>query len=154
MGPIPADPKQAFRTAAIISGAMITSVVMYGVVVNLFRVTASEPFEGFVKLAQIQFVRIAVWVYTAVVLLVIPVIRRVLLARRPTEDERAAVTRLATCSIVTNALAEVPALLGFILVALNGLYMDFYILAGLSILQMLVAFPRYDAWEEWLKQRP
>jgi len=108
---------------------------MYGVVVNLFRVTASEPFEGFVKLAQIQFVRIAVWVYTAVVLLVIPVIRRVLLARRPTEDERAAVTRLATCSIVTNALAEVPALLGFILVALNGLYMDFYILAGLSILQ-------------------
>jgi F0F1-type ATP synthase membrane subunit c/vacuolar-type H+-ATPase subunit K len=154
MGAIPAEPREALRTAAIISAAMITSVVMYGVVVNFFRLTGSGPFEGFVRLPQILAVRAAVWVMAAVALAAIPFVRRALLARAPNEDARTVVGRLAVSSLVTNALAEVPALLGFVLVALNGLYLDFYALAAISILQMLVYFPRYEAWEEWLNQRP
>ncbi|HET8578721.1 MAG TPA: hypothetical protein VFO18_16615 [Methylomirabilota bacterium] len=154
MGAVPTDPRQTQRTAAVISAAMITSVVMYGVVVNLFRITAPGPFEGFVRLPEVFTVRVALWGVTAIVLAGIPLVRRALLTRRPGEDPRAGAARLATAAVVTNALAEIPALLGFILVVLNGLYLDFYVLAGLSVLEMLMYFPRSDAWEEWLKQRP
>lgn len=154
MGALATDPRQAQRTAVIISGAFVMSVVMYGAVVNFFRITTPGPFEGFVRLPQILPVRAALWGLAAAALAVTPIVRRTLLMRRPNEDERAAVVRLTTCSIVTNAIAEVPALLGFVLVALNGLYLDFYVLAALSILQMLLYVPRYDAWEEWVKQRP
>jgi hypothetical protein len=149
----PANLKQAQRTAAVISGSFIMSVVIYGVVVNVFRVSQA-PFEGFVKLAQIELVRIALWAYTAVVLLLIPFMRRVLLTRPPGADERSAAARLSRCAVITNALAETPAVLGFVLVLLNGLYLDFYVLAAVSILLILLYFPRYEAWDEWVKQRP
>ena len=154
MGAVSADPRQAQRNAAIISTAMLMSVIMYGVVVNLFRMTASGPFEGFVRMPQILPVRAAFWGAAAVVLAALPLVRRTLLTRRPDEGEPTGLARLSTCAMVTNSLAEVPALLGFILVALNGLYVDFYALAALSILGLLIYFPRYDDWEEWLKQRP
>jgi len=105
-------------------------------------------------LAQIELVRIALWAYTAVVLLLIPFMRRVLLTRPPGADERSAAARLSRCAVITNALAETPAVLGFVLVLLNGLYLDFYVLAAVSILLILLYFPRYEAWEEWVKQRP
>ncbi len=154
MGAISPDPREAQRTAAIISAAMIMSVVMYGVLVNLFRVTSADPFEGFVRPTPVLAVRTALWGAAALALAAIPFVRRALLARRANEDEGRVVARLGVCSIVTNALAEVPALLGFVLVALSGLYVDFYVLAAISILQMLRYFPRPGAWQEWLKQRP
>lgn len=154
MGTPPRDPGRAQRTAAIISASFIMSVLMYGVVVSLFRITTQEPFGGFLRLPQILPVRAALWGLAAAVLAGTPIVRRALLTRQPNDDGRAGVARLATCSVVTNVLAEVPALLGFILVALNGLYLDFYVLAAISILQILLYFPRSDAWEEWLKQRP
>lgn len=94
MGTLPMDPGQAQRTAAIISASFIMSVLMYGVVVSLFRITAQGPFGGFLRLPQILPVRAALWGLAAAAL------------------------------------------------------------AASSILQILLYFPRSDAWEEWLKQRP
>jgi hypothetical protein len=37
---------------------------------------------------------------------------------------------------------------------ISGSFINFYVLAAVSILLILLYFPRHDAWEEWLKQRP
>ena len=55
-----------------------------------------------------------------------------------------------TGALITGALAEFPALAGFLLVVLGGFFLDFYLLASLSLVLLLAYAPRYDAWTEWL----
>jgi hypothetical protein len=53
--------------------------------------------------------------------------------------------------VLSCALAESPALFGFVLVTLNGLYMDCHALVTLSLLQRLACFPRPGVWEDWVR---
>jgi hypothetical protein len=73
---------------------------------------------------------------------------------RQAQRNAAIVSMAMLMAVVMCGIVEIPALLRLILVALNGLYRDFFVLAALSVLGILLYFPRYDAWEDWLKQRP
>jgi hypothetical protein len=143
--------RQAHRTAALIAGGLITSLVMYAIVANVFRMTQS-PFSGMAGLpeAHLRAARYAAWMASAAVVLALPVIRRGLLRRRPDDTRAAAIARLTFSSVAVGGLAELPAVSGFVLVILGGLFLDFYLLGSLSLMLMLANFPRYDAWEEWL----
>ncbi|HET7875572.1 MAG TPA: hypothetical protein VFN71_08590 [Methylomirabilota bacterium] len=147
-----ADLRQAHRTSAVLAGSFIMSLVMYGVVANIFRLT-QPTFEGFVRLPDPAPVRYALWSAALAVTAAVPVLRRRLLTKSMSDNRGALIRKLQTSTVVTGGIAEVPALLGFILVALNGLYVDFYLLAALSLVLML-AFPRYQAWEDWIREPP
>ncbi len=142
--------RQAHRTAALIAGGLITGVVMYAVIANVFRVTQA-PFAGVASLpeAHISLARYAAWIASALVVIALPAFRRVLLRRRPGDTRATAIARLTLTTVAVGGLSELPAVAGFVLVIL-GLFVDFYLLGSLSIVLLLANFPRYEAWEEWL----
>ena len=143
--------RQAHRTAALIVGGLITGLVMYAVIANVFRVT-QVPFAGVASLseAQIRLARCAAWITSALVVVALPAFRRVLLRRRPGDTRATAIARLTLTTVAVGGLSEFPAVAGFVLVILSGLFLDFYLLGSLSLVLLLANFPRYEAWEEWL----
>lgn len=60
--------RQAHRTAALVAGGLITSLVMYAVIVSVFRVTQA-PFAGMANLSEtpLRIARYVAWIVSAVV---------------------------------------------------------------------------------------
>ena len=127
----------AYRNAAIICGAMAASTVLYALVV---AVIGDGDFMMGVT---------ALWTAALVEAGLIGLVRRALLARSRGEGAAAQARRLITTSVVTAALAEVPAILGLVLFMLWGLSGDFYALFALSLALGAIYFPRLDGWREW-----
>jgi len=141
--------RQAHRTAALITGGLITSLVMYAVIASVFRM--SHPLsDPDLPASQVTIVRYAAWVASAIVTVSFPGFRRLLLTRRPDDTRQRAITRLTLATVVMGGIAEVPALAGLVLVILGGLLLDFYVLGSLSLALLLASAPRYEAWEAWL----
>ncbi len=69
--------RQAHRTAALIAGGLITGLVMYAVIANVFWVTQS-PFAGVGNLPEthIRLARYAAWIASAAVVVALPAFRR------------------------------------------------------------------------------
>jgi hypothetical protein len=141
--------RQAHRTAALITGGLITSLVMYAVIAGMLRMSHA-PSEGAASLPAPQVARYAAWITSAIVAVAVPGVRRALLTRRPDETRQRGIARLTLATLAVGGLAEVPALAGFILVILGGLVLDFYLLGSLSLALLLANAPRYEAWEAWL----
>lgn len=140
--------RQAYRTAVWIGAAMIASVVMYGVVAHVIA-AQQAPFAGFVRLPQIGVVRLLLYAFAAVQIVLIRLLRSALLAKPAALDLGALIQRLQVATVVTYAFCEVPALLGLILLLLNGFFGDFYVLVLLSLVLFGAYFPRFDAWVQW-----
>jgi hypothetical protein len=143
--------RQAHRTAALITGGLITGLVMYAVIASVFRMSHA-PSEGAASLPapQMSLVRYAAWISSGVVVVSLPGLRRLLLTRRPEETRQRAIARLTLATVEGGGLAEFPAIAGFALVILGGLFLDFYLLGSLSLARPLADVPRYEAWEAWL----
>ena len=138
----------AYRSAAIICGAMAASTVLYALVVAAISVSQA-PFEGFAPSAEPSILRTALWTAALVEAGLIGLVRRALLARSRGEGAAAQARRLIMTSVVTTAFAEVPAILGLVLFMLWGLSGDFYALFALSLALQAIYFPRLDGWREW-----
>ena len=143
--------RQAHRTAVLITGGLITGLVMYAVIASVFRMNHA-PSEGSASLPapQLSFARYAAWIASGIVTASFPGFRRLLLTRRPDDTRQRAIARLTLATVVMGGIAEFPALAGFVLVILGGLFLDFYLLGSLSLALLLASAPRYEAWEAWL----
>jgi hypothetical protein len=143
--------RQAHRTAALITGGLLTGLVMYAAIASVLPMSraladgAASP-----SAPPMGLVRYAAWIASAIVVVGIPGVKRWLLARRPDEARPRAIARLTLAAVAVGALAEVPALAGFVLVILGGRFLDFYLLGSVSLALLLVNAPRYEAWEAWL----
>jgi hypothetical protein len=113
--------RQAHRTAALIAGGLIMSLVMYAVIANVFRVTQA-PFAGVASLPErhVRLARYAAWIASAAVVVGLPAFRRVLLRRRPDDTRATAIARLTLTTVAVGGLSELPAVAGFVLVVLGG----------------------------------
>jgi hypothetical protein len=143
--------RQAHRTAALITGGLITGLVMYAVIASVFGMSHA-PSDGAASPSapQNSLVRYAAWIASAIVVVSLPGVKRLLLARRPDETRQRAIARLTLATVAVGAFAEFPALAGFVLVILGGLFLDFYLLGSVSLALLLANAPRYEAWEAWL----
>jgi len=143
--------RQAHRTAVLITGGFITSLVMYAVIASLFRMSHA-PAEGVASFPapRMSFARYAAWTASGVVVVGLPGFRRMLLTRRPDETRPRAIARLTLASVAAAGLAELPAVAGFVLVILGGPFLDFYLLGSLSLALLLTYAPRFGTWEAWL----
>jgi len=83
------------------------------------------------------------------VVIVAGIARRSLLARGPAE----AGDRLQMASVVSFALAEVPAVGGLMVFVLTGVREAAYPLFVVSFAGLLLYFPRWGQWEEWARAR-
>ena len=138
------DLRRTYRETTIVCGAMVASILIYAVVVEVLRTQLSPGGVG--AAAEADVLRYAFYLLAGVGGLVIPLIRRTVEAGPGTRGS--ALARLRAGALVTASVAEAPAVLGLVLFLLAGRRQDFYPLAGWSLLLHLFHFPRYERWEE------
>ena len=139
---------RTFRTASIICGAMMVSLLVYAVVVELFR----ARFQGYFGLARFQDIRMLRYLFYmigALEIIVIRVIRGLVLRKKATDEIRSLVQKLFRTSLISVSLSEVPALLGMALFFLTGQTKDFIILLAVSFFLIFMFFPRRQNWADW-----
>ena len=62
------------------------------------------------------------------------------------------VQRLVSFTIISLALSEAVAIYGLVIFLINGSSLDFYLFLALSFVFIIVHFPRYSQWEDWIKK--
>lgn len=142
------DLKREYKTTAIISGAMMISLVFYAVVVEVLRFQ-HKPFEGFAPNESLAQMRDIFYAIAFLALIAIRLVRKTLLKEAQTENLEALVRKLKISTIVTFALSETPTILGLILFLVCGLHREFYIFLLFSLLLMVLYFPKYNHWVAW-----
>jgi hypothetical protein len=143
--------RQAYRTTAIVCAAMIAGLFPYLVIVELVRGQLGT--SGYLMDArEIELLAYVLYGLALLPFIVPHLIKRHVIAAAPEEGEGALVMRLRTATFLSYALSEVPAVFGLVLFFLAGLTKAFYVLWFLSLLSMLLQFPRLRGWQELARQ--
>lgn len=152
------DLRKAYRMTAFIGLAMIASLVVYAVVVELIK-KQNAPFGGYSPMPPDVFstLRYALMVVAAVEFFVIRLMNKLMLSGKvPLQSSPTTVRfapelqRLVSAAVVTFALCESVAIYGLVLFLIQGNSGDFYLFLVLSLLFFSTYFPRYGTWEEWI----
>lgn len=144
------DLKKAHQVALIMNAAIIGTLIIYAIVVEIIR-RRFAPFTGFGEIPDITPVRYIFYGVVVVTIFVIRFLRNMMLRKSSTDDEQSLIRKLLRSAVISAGLCEVPALLGLLIFLLAGSIRDFYQLAGLSFILVFLHFPRYGNWEEWVK---
>lgn len=143
--------RQAYRTTAIVCAAMIAGLFLYLAVVELVR-SQLDSAGYLMDSRQIELLAYVLYGLAILPFIVPHLIKRHVIAAARDEGEGALVMRLRTATFLSYALSEVPAVFGLVLFLLAGLTKAFYVLWFLSLLSMLMQFPRLRSWEELARQ--
>ncbi|MBI5182493.1 MAG: hypothetical protein HZA06_06245 [Nitrospirae bacterium] len=150
--------KKGYRIAVIIGIAMIASVFVYAVIVELIK-SGGIPFKGVTPFPKFDILRYVLFGIAIFTFFIIRLIRSIVLSNRAATPQPAQgqpsfllVQKLVMASVITYALCESVAIYGLVLffMALNS--NDFYIFMIISLIYFAVYFPRYSQWEEWSKK--
>lgn len=147
--------RKAYRTTALIGLGMLTSLLVYVVVVELIK-KQNAPFGGNSPMPDdvISTLRTAFLGVVVVEFFVIRFLNKLMLRSSPTAVPFAPdVQRLVTAAIVSYALCESVAVYGLVLFLIQGNSGDFYLFLMLSLVYFVVYFPRYNKWEEWIAEQ-
>jgi len=134
---------KACRTAQLIGGALLASLGLYALVIDLIQRTHT-PFAGFAPGVPHDLLR---WIFAALALTglgLVRVVQRTVLANAALP----LLGRLTTAAIVAMALCEAIAIYGLVLFVLAGRASDYYLFAGIALVGFGIYFPRRQAWEE------
>ncbi len=136
--------RKAWLTAAIASGAVISAVFIYALVVEAVVrfVRFTPPVTGSAAAA----LRYGLYFLGVSSVFALRFIRPSMEARK--NEVRGAARQMSAQALVTAALCEAPALAGFTLFFLTDGYWDFYLLAAFSTVMGIIYFPKYRIWEE------
>ncbi|AEB09421.1 hypothetical protein [Desulfobacca acetoxidans] len=140
---------KAFRINAIISGAMLGSLFLYAVIVEVFRyrhVTPPFSMPSLLENLRLVFVFLSFAVY-----FMINFFRKRILVKQLEDTPEVLIRKLSMAHLISLALAELPAVFGLLLFLLSGISRDYYLLMVLSIALFYIYFPRYSFWEAWSK---
>ncbi|MBI4536519.1 MAG: hypothetical protein HY712_01020 [candidate division NC10 bacterium] len=136
----------------VVYGAMTGSILVYWIVVQVIRKIAQIP-QGRDIFTSVDWLRYPLYVLGMAACLAIPVMRRWLFAadtlvRRARDHGLPEIlSGLSSNQILVFAVAEIPVILGLALYFVGGYLLDFYVLAGLSVLGFALAFPSTADWE-------
>ncbi len=144
--------RRSHRPAAVVGIAVVVSLFVYLVVVEVLRATMG-PFRGFVALPGIRTLRYAFYGLAVIEVLATRFLQGFLLRRTPGDDLKATIAKLARTAVVTLSLSQVPALLGLVLFLIGGLNKDFYALLAVSVVLVFMYFPRLGSWEDWVERK-
>lgn len=141
------DPRGLYLTLAYIGFAFINAQLLYAVVIAFInfggRVPAEDPPEsvGFYFLALA-----ALFGYSAIV----NAFRRRLISKPPAADPHRAAMKFRTIFLITIALCEFVSLVGISLFFVTGWFVQALFLIGWATGLLIVYFPRYRPFEEYL----
>ena len=138
------------RSASLVAAAIVVSLAIMLVFVELIR-SQFKPFTGFAPPADAPVVRYAFYGAALAAVILARLLERTLLKPAPPDDPGTVLARLHRASLLTLALSEMPAILGFVLFLLGGFNVDFYALAFVSLFLVFMYYPRRSVWEERLR---
>lgn len=139
--------RQAYRSTIIVCGAMIASLFPYLLVVEIIR--RQVGYGGYlVDAEQVELLQYVFFILALLPYVIPQLIKRHLTVVAPREGIETLITRLRTATLLSYVLSEVPAVFGLVLFFLAGAYKTFYALWFLSLVSMLLHFPRLRVWEE------
>ena len=125
--------QKAFRTARVVHLAIMAAVPVY----VLLSLLGLHPVSGGGAGRYGVQLRYAFYAAAVVLILILRQLSGPLGRRIP----------VFTAAMITAALGEAPAVMGFAYYLLTGIRRDFYFLAGLSIILLLLYFPKAEYWE-------
>ena len=139
----------------VVYGAMVGSILVYWVVVQVIRKVGQIP-RGRDAFAAVDWMRYPLYVLGFAACVGILLMRRrlfdparlILRARGRSLPEVLSV--LSSNQILVFAVAEIPVILGLALYFVGGYLLDFYALAAVSVLAFALAFPSTRQWGDAL----
>jgi len=138
-----AQVKDTHRVATIIMYAMMASLVLYIVIVEVLNRTSAEP----ERLQQVDLIRYIFYAMAVAMIFMAQLIKALMLRGLHGAGIDVALARLQASNLIAALLAETPALLGLVMYIVWRQYTDFYILTFVSLYIMVRHFPRWAAWQ-------
>lgn len=145
------DLRKMYQATAIVCAGMIGSLFIYVAAVETTRIMFEE-FGGFLALRDSEVVRYLFYGLAVMQLAIIRAIKARINEIKPSDVPSVIIGKLSRAAFLVSGLSEIPAVLGLLLFLLVGLHVDFYVLWFLSLLLMLMQFPRLAAWEHRARQ--
>lgn len=144
--------RSALTALRVVHAAFLVSLLLYWGVVHLTRRVGRIP-AGRGAFWETDWLRYPLYILALATCLLLPWVQRRLLTRRALSGrtETATVEAMANATLLALVVAEVPAILGLALYFVGGYLLDFYLLAALSFLGLLMAFPREALWRDVLR---
>ncbi len=140
----------------VVYAAMVASILVYLAVVQVIRKVGQIP-RGRDIFAAVDWLRYPLYVLGLAACVAVLGLRHWLF-RADGLRRRAAgrglpevLSALSSHQVLVFAVAEVPVVFGLALYFVGGYLVDFYLMAGLSVLAFALAFPSSRDWEEALR---
>ncbi len=141
----------------VVYGAMVGSILVYWLVVQVIRKVGQIP-RGRDIFAAVDWLRYPLYALGVAACVAVPIIRRRLfepegvVRRAQGRNLPEVLSALSSNQILTFAAGEVPVILGVALYFVGGYLLDFYMLAGLSVVAFALAYPSTAEWERMLSR--
>jgi hypothetical protein len=145
--------KKAFSSARFTGAAFFVCLFLYLILVEITK-SRYRPFSGFGSFKHLQTMRLVLFLVAAALVVLNRILNGRLLKKGANADPAVAVQALFRGAIVSLTLAQMPAVLGLALFFVGGLDLDFYALLFVSLILVFMYFPRLNAWEAYLADRP
>lgn len=143
-----AELKAAYTRARVVVSALLASVAFYIIIVEVLNRTGIGPVAR-------QGPDVIRYVFFALAIFIVfgaNVVRGMMLRTIRADSASAFIARLVNVHVVVAAIAQTPAVLGFVLFVAWRQYADFYMLAFVSVYLLLRHFPRLAQWERLLRE--
>ncbi len=140
------DLESSYRATTLLCCALMATLFFYPLLVEFVRAQGGLALG--LSTALIESVRYLCYALALVALGLGGAVKRVLVGRASGSDMSVLLRRLQSAVLIAYGLAEVPAVLGFVLFLLTGLRADFYLLWLLALAAMLGHFPRRTLWQD------
>ena len=155
MNGMPPDLPARCRLAQMIGGALVGSVVVYAILVEVIR-SRRGGFAGFAPGVDVVMLRTVFIVLAIIDLAAIRFLRSRILApavrgSQPAGNAPPLTQRLLSASVVSLTMCLAVAVYGLVLFLLGGRPLDFYSFAIVALLGLAVFFPRQSQWDEWAR---
>lgn len=139
--------EKTYQTNKIIGYALAAALLLYAAIVEIFR------FQGvalnLLPPAILENLRFVAVFLSFALYFIIKYLNQKILVKEPADTQEKLLKKLTLANLVSLALSELPALLGFILFLGSGNPKDFYLLLIISALLFFAYFPKFSFWAYW-----
>jgi len=138
-----------YRQTTILIGAIGVSIVILIAAVLMLNRTLPAPVPG----PAFTTLRLVLFAVAGVVVFVSTILKVVVLRKAPAHP-LLRLSRLKSAAVMSAAMAEIPAILGFTLYIMGRGLGDFFVLAAISVYMLVRHFPRRAFWDEYVRLGP
>jgi hypothetical protein len=143
--------KSNYRRAVLLWIAMMGSIFIYMILVELFKLEASFLKKDSSS-PEVMPIKYFLLIFACLTPLMICFVRSQILCGGAGKSFKTSSKQLLICSLATNLLCETVALTALSLFFLTRNPLGFYPLMVLSLVLFAYFFPRYNQWKEWVEK--